>query len=333
MTYLTKYVKFLFLFFLTCSLSACNDEKISSSENTKRYNIVSVHFSEITSYERARNAFFNELKKHGYSEKNVTFHLKNADGDRNKLIEILDEVALSNEYDILMSSGTVVTRLLMQKKQEEKPLVFSYVEDPINTKIVFNPQNPENNVTGVAIPMHYTRLIDIARKLTPNMQKIAILNENIEFSTANIVENTKLYLSSLKIDAKEIFVKNKDFFNTLTKEDFEDVDCVFIPNSNFLLAHMETIVKIANEAKIPVYTGTSRTVKRGALASVSVSVEEIGEVAARFVANIIDGKEVKDLPIYVTPSRIITINEDVVKSLNITIPDTIPPYTSVKFGN
>ncbi len=317
-----KFIIYSFLPLLLLSLTAC-DNGNSVQENTKKYNVALVQFNNISEFAEVRSAFLKKMRNSGYNEKNFIIHEKNAEENHEKFNDIIKEVTESENYDLILSMGTHVTKALVDAKEQEDPLFFMLVTDPKATNITKNALEPNDNITGSAAPLHVIRIVDLARNLIPNLKKAIIFNENIEPQTTHAVNSIEFYFQSLKIDYEEILIENHEDFKKFNQDTLKNIDAVFIPNSAFLSSRIDYIIDITHKAKVPLICTNKTVIQKGCLATVAVDNKEVGEKTAELVLDYINGKEIKDLPIYITPSRNTIINQDVAELFNITIPDII----------
>lgn len=101
----------------------------------------------------------------------------------------------------------------------------------------------------------------------------------------------------------------------------QGVQAIYMPTDNVVASAMPNLVKITDEAKIPVFPGEDNIVKIGGLATYSVDYYQLGFQAGLMGAKILSGEaKVSDMPIESQKEFKLVINEDVAKRLGITIP-------------
>jgi putative ABC transport system substrate-binding protein len=72
-------------------------------------------------------------------------------------------------------------------------------------------------------------------------------------------------------------------------------DAVYIPNDTTVVAALEAIVKVGQQTHLPVFTGETRGVQRGAIASLSYNYTDVGLVAAGLVERVLKGEKPADI--------------------------------------
>ena len=92
-----------------------------------------------------------------------------------------------------------------------------------------------------------------------------------------------------------------------------------ISNDNTALSGLQSIIKAANLQKIPVFVSDTDAVKLGALAALGPNQYEIGVQTGNIIANILNGKDMKKMPIEYPKNTELFINLDAAKILGIEV--------------
>ena len=80
---------------------------------------------------------------------------------------------------------------------------------------------------------------------------------------------------------------------------------------------------ITNPAGLPVIVGETGMVNGGGLASVAIDYTDLGKLTGKMAAQIIEGADIKTMPIQYAENPELVINETAAAELGITIPDDI----------
>ena len=92
-------------------------------------------------------------------------------------------------------------------------------------------------------------------------------------------------------------------------EMLREVDAVYVGLDSLVAENLEVLLKAAMEAGKPVFAGDSGSVKRGAIAAVSVSMQDVGKIAGGMAADVLDGKPVAKMPIWSVSSGEKVVNK------------------------
>ena len=99
------------------------------------------------------------------------------------------------------------------------------------------------------------------------------------------------------------------------------VDAIYIPIDSTVQSALAQVVEAANEAGIPVYGSDPVMVKSGALACVSVSNTQLGERSAEMAYDILNGKDVSEVPAEAMSDFQYVCSRAAADALNITLPE------------
>ena len=105
------------------------------------------------------------------------------------------------------------------------------------------------------------------------------------------------------------------------------VDAIYVPNDTTVVAALETVVKIGKETKTPVFTGETRGVGRGAVASVGLNYTQVGMLAGYMVAEVLNGKKPGDIDAVIAyekvPDNDVVVNKASAEAMGVTLPESV----------
>ena len=226
------------------------------------------------------------LKEAGYKGDKVQITLLNAEGDQSK-IQTMSKQLVNDKNDVVIG------------------------------------KHPEGNVTGTSNQVPIKQTVELVKSLTPNAKTIGILYASSEDNSKSQVESFKKYAEQDGLNVVEYAVPSTNEINTTMSVMTGKVDAIWTPQDNTIASSFSTVISLANQAKIPVYTTVDTMVKEGGLASVAQNQYELGKATARSAIKVLKGKKVKDIPVDVIDDGTPTLNLKVARDLNITIPDDV----------
>ncbi len=322
-----KIVNYSLLFLFLLFLSACSDEKIVEEVSTpKKYKVGFIEYNNIPAFQKMRDGLFDTLKEHGYDESNMDIHFENAEADLEKLNAIAKESRTAN-YDFIISITTPAVQAIMAIDElvtEKTPLFFMAVANPLFANVTTNMQKPNKNATGVANPIASNDIIKLARQLTPEAKTFGIIYNEKEIHSYNTAKSTENYLKTFpNLGYETILLASEEDLKNNLPEFLTKIDALFIPNDTFFQSKIKLISSMTNERSIPIYCCADTAVEGGALATVAMENYEVGTITAGLIIEYLKGKKIEEIPIVIAPSEYVTINQDVVDFLDITIPDSI----------
>jgi len=228
--------------------------------------------------------------------------------------------------DVIVSI-TTPTSQAMAAATRDIPIVFATVTDPVKAKLITQYKHPGGNITGVSDAAPIAEQLKLFRELVPNLKKIGfVYNPGLDSSKATLgwmQEQTK----PLGIEVVESPAPTTNEVIPAARKLVGKVDAIYVPNDTTVVAALETIVKIGQETKTPVFTGETRGVERGAVASLGLNYTEVGRLAGHMVAEILGGKKPGDIDAIIAykklPTFNVVLNKKSAEAMGVKIPDAV----------
>jgi putative ABC transport system substrate-binding protein len=101
------------------------------------------------------------------------------------------------------------------------------------------------------------------------------------------------------------------------------VDALYIPPDNIVTTQMETIVRMALDAKIPLMAPTEGGVKQGALLSYAADYQELAVFAADMAHKVFQGEKPADIPVEYPVKPKLTVNLKTSRAIGLHISPTL----------
>ncbi len=256
-----------------------------------------------------------------------------------KPVNILQESANSNlalanqisknfndkRVNVLVAVGTISAQASKSATRISAiPVVFSSVTSPEQSGLLNNLQSPELNITGVSNMMDHSKQLENFKLIFPEMVRIGVIYNPGEANSNTNLQLIKKAASNLNIDIIEGAV-NKTNDSPITTEYLikkRGVDVILIDGDNTALSSLPSIIKIAKKLYIPVLSTDNDTIKLGVSATVGCNQYELGLQTGQMIIDLLNGKEIKDIPV-AYPNHLQThINEKSLKDIGIKVPDS-----------
>ncbi|MDR3156795.1 MAG: ABC transporter substrate-binding protein [Lactobacillales bacterium] len=262
------------------------------------------------------------LADSGFKEnKNVKIILRNPQADQSKL-KTMSEELIGNDSDVLVGIATPAAQALANQTKDI-PIVLGAITDPVTAKLVKDEKKPGGNITGVSDKSPVSSQVLLVKKLLPKVRTVGILYSSSEDSSKSQVEEVKHTAKKQGIFVKEYAVASTNDINSVVNMAAQEVDCIYIPNDNTIASVMPTVVKIADDHKIPVIPVADTMVKEGGLATIALNQYELGVQTGRMVSQILKGKKPATMPIFSFKTGKVVINTKQTKKLGIEIPEDV----------
>jgi putative ABC transport system substrate-binding protein len=222
---------------------------------------------------------------------------------------------------------TTATAQAMASATQTIPIVFATVIDPVRAKLITRYQAPGGNITGVSDAPPLPAQLKLIREIVPNLKTIGyIYNPGLDSSKATL-DHLRDEAKAAGITIVEAAAPTTNEVIPATKKLVGNVDAIYVPNDTTVVAALETVVKVGQDTKIPVFTGETRGVERGAIASVGLNYTEVGRLAGHMVAEVLKGKKPGDIDAVIAyekmPNFAVVVNKGAAAAMGVTIPEDV----------
>ncbi|WP_162011812.1 tryptophan ABC transporter substrate-binding protein [Streptococcus sp. S784/96/1] len=256
----------------------------------------------------------------GYDRTTVQLTQLNAEADQSKIKTMSDQLVKSN--DLVIGIATPAAQGLANATTDI-PVVMGAISDPVGAKLVTDLQKPEGNVTGTSNIVPVKQTVDLIGKLTPNVKKIGVLYASSEDNSISQVKEFRKSAQEQGVEIIEFAVPSSNDITATMGIVVDKVDAIFVPQDNTIASAFPTVIGVANEAKLPVYSSVDTMVAQGSLAAISQSQYELGRETAKIAAKLLAGQEVKNVPVAIIDTGKPLVNPKAAELLGITLPKEI----------
>lgn len=300
--------------------SAVSTEGLRAPKNGKQYKVGVILMIENGAFTDMRDGFEQEMRDKGFTEDQMTFDYKCAQGDATNLQTIAQSMS-DGSYDLVCTVATPPTQAMVNLGSDT-PVIFVAVSAPVAAGVITDMDKPDKNATGTsnAIPME--GIFGLSEKYTPDAKKFGFLYCTSEVNSVNTVNEAKKYCDANGYTYVEKTVTNSSEVQQAAQSLAGSVDALFIPNDSVVQSAMSLVSQVARDAKIPIYASSATTVASGAFATVAISDTGIGRISADKAIQYLQGTDIADIPAEVVPADQTVINEDTMKALGLNVTDS-----------
>ncbi len=264
------------------------------------------------------------LKQKGYEEgKNLEIRIESAQADPRLAQQIASKYVNQNP-DVVVAVGTLTAQTFAKAAAAGNvKLVFSSVTDPLKSDLVKTLQSPGNNTTGVSNYVELTPQLTLFLKLQPNLKRLGFLYNRGEANSVILKEKLEELCPKFNITlVEQTITKTADVAQNATKL-AQNVDAIFISNDSTALGSLSSVIKAANEAKIPLYVSDTDAVELGATAALGPNQRDIGLQTGFVIAKILDGNDIAEQQVQFPDKTDLYLNKDAAMRAGITIPQEL----------
>lgn len=273
-----------------------------------------------TSLNTIRDSFMNEMIAMGYPKECMDF--QNAANDSSYLNSIMQKFNGDNK-DVIVAIATP-TAQAAANYAKERSVVFSAVSDPIQAGLLTSLEKPDKGITGTSDEIQVDQILELALTVKPKIKTLGFMYNPSEANSVSNLEKAKAFCAKKNIKVIESAVTTISDVQTNAQVLVTKVDAIFAPNDNTVASAMSALANEANKAKVPVFVGADSMVMDGGFATVGIDYEELGKATAHMVDDLLNGKSAAEIPVKVFKDDLnIYVNEKVLNTLGITLPDSV----------
>jgi putative ABC transport system substrate-binding protein len=317
-----------------CTAGADGDTSTAGEEaenQAAKKKIGIVQIVEHPSLNTIREALISRLEEKGFKDgAAVSIDYQNAQGDQTNLKTICQKF-VNNRYDLIVAIATQSAQAVVGETKDI-PVLFSACTDPLGSGLVESMEKPGKNVTGTSDAVSAEKIMELARRITPEIQKIGALYNSSETNSIAVINDLKEYAQKNGLTVVEATVTNSSEVQQAAQSLVGKVDAIFSPIDNTVASAMPVVAQVANRAKVPVYVGADSMVADGGLATYGINYTVLGQETAEMAIEILKGANPGDLAVKSMTEMDIYVNKDTAAAIGITIPEGVLQEAVQVFG-
>lgn len=254
-------------------------------------------------------------------EHNVVFDIDydNCNADPTVLTQIIADFIV-DDVDLMVGVATpVAVQMQADTADNQIPVVFSAVSDPVSAGLVDSLDAPGSNLTGTSDYLDTAAIMNLIFAAHPDADKIGLLYDQGQDSSTTPIAAAKDYLDSKGVAYVECTGTTVDEVMLAAEALVSNgVDAVFTPTDNTIMTAELSIYETLAEAGIPHYTGADSFALNGAFLGYGVDYANLGVETAEMVADIlINGADPASTPVRTFDNGTATVNTEICEALGL----------------
>lgn len=306
---------------VTSDAAAATAEAASATDASGTvYKVGIVQYVDDASLNQIESNIEKELDAKG-AELGVTFsyadYTFNGQADSTVLNQIATEL-VEDQVDIIIPIATP-TAMIMQSATEDNqiPVVFSAVTDPVSAGLVASMDAPGANITGTSDVLDTDAVLNIMMAVNPDTKKLGLLYDKGQDSSTAAIAAAKAFAQEKGIEVVEkTGTTNDEVALAADALVAEQVDAVFTPTDNTIMTAELSIFEKFTEAKIPHYCGADSFALNGAFLGYGVNYADLGTLTADMVVDIlVNGQKPAETAVRTLDNGIATVNTETAEAI------------------
>jgi putative ABC transport system substrate-binding protein len=205
------------------------------------------------------------------------------------------------------------------------PIVFVHIYDPVVGGYVKSLAKPGGNLTGVLSNLGLIgKRLELLKEIDPRLENVLVLSDRTDPYAANEVALARKAAAGVGVKLVERDAHSEsDLRRVFADLKPGQVGAVIVASPDLQTNHPRLIIKLSNDARLPVAGHREAWVEWGALVSYSSDFPSAGPKAARYIDKIFKGANPGDLPVEQVSEIVIKVNEQRARELGLTIPQSV----------
>lgn len=322
---LMKIAAVICMFAMLLGLAACGGEtkapasgvesssKASGENAGKSYKVAIVKQMDHASLDEIADAVAARLDELA-DEKGVeiSYEMYSGQNDQSVLQQIGSQV-IADKVDAIIPIATLAAQVMTVAAEDTKtPVIYAAISDPEAAELT-----DIEYVTGTSDALNTAFICDMMLMENESVKKVGLLYSASEPNSAKPIADAKAYLNSKGIDCVEKTANTNDEVIAASAALIaENVDAIFTPTDNVIMAAELAIYEDLAAAGIPHYTGADSFVRNGAFATCGVNYTQLGRKTGELALDAMStGMEALE-DYYLMDGGIITVNTETAEALN-----------------
>ena len=286
------------------------------------YKVGIVQYVDDASLNQIEKAIEAELDAKG-AELGVTFdyadYTYNGQADSSTLNQIAADL-VAEGVDVIIPIATPAAMIMQNATEDNQiPVVFSAVSDPVGAGLVADVKAPGANITGTSDAIDVAQIMDFITAANPDTAKIGLLYDKSQDSSTSAIQAAKDYCDEHGISyVEKTGTTTGEIQAAADSLVAEKVDAIFTPQDNTVMTAELAIFEKFADAGIPHYTSADSFALNGAFLGYGVNYETLGTKTADMVADILaNGADPATTPVETLDSGIVTVNTEIAEKVGI----------------
>lgn len=268
-----------------------------------------------------RDGIKEGLAKAGFDSDKIEFVYESAQGQPATAAQIARQF-VGDDVTVIVPISTPSAQAAVAATKDI-PIVFTAVTDPLGAQLVTSLEKPGGNVTGLSDLSPLQDHIDLMKEITPNVANLGVIYNPGEPNSVSLVEVLKDLAGSSGLTIVESPATKSADAQQAARALVGKADAIYVPTDNTIVSALEGVIAVAEENDIPLYSGDTESVTRGAMATLGFDYHDIGLQTAEVIVRILNGEEPGEIAVINATGTDLFVNPGAAERMGVTVPDAV----------
>ena len=269
-----------------------------------------------------RDGVQDALKQAGYeSGKNLKWQYQSAQGNTGTAAQIARKF-VGDRPDAIVAIATPSAQSVVAATKDV-PVVYSAVTDPVAAQLVPSMEASGTNVTGVSDLLALDKQIELIKKVVPGAKRVGMVYNPGEANSVVVVKQLQELLPKAGMTLVEAAAPRTVDVASAARSLIGKVDVIYTNTDNNVVSAYESLVKVGNDAKIPLVASDTDSVKRGAIAALGIDYHDLGVQTGKIVVRILKGEKPGAIPSETSSNLRLFVNPGAAAKQGVSLSDAL----------
>ncbi|MGL4668085.1 MAG: ABC transporter substrate-binding protein [Saezia sp.] len=295
---------------------------LSTSALAQQRSVAVTAITDHPSLDAVRDGVKEVLAEAGYVEgKNLRWQYQSAQGNTAIAAQIARKFA-GDKPDAIVAISTPSAQTMMSAT-DSIPLIFTAVTDPVAAKLTSSWEPSGTNVTGVSDMLEVKPQIELILRVMPHVKRIGMVYNPAEANSVAVIKTLEELLPQYGLKLVTAAAPRTVDVGSAGRSLIGKVDVFFVNTDNNVVSAVESLIKVAQDSKIPVFAADGQVVIRGAVAAVGIDYKDIGRQAGLIILRIFNGEKPGDIAPQVMENPLLYVNPNAAKAQGLTFSEDL----------
>lgn len=222
--------------------------------------------------------------------------------------------------DLIIAISTPSAQTAMSATSDI-PVVFAAVTDPLSAGLVDAYDTPGRNLTGSSDMTPIDQHMTLIKRIVPGVETIGVIYNGGEANSVAQVEVVKTEAETAGLSVEEATATQSSAVLDAARSLVGKVDAIYIPTDSTVVSAIEAVVRVGQEADLPVIAADTGSVERGAIAALGFDYHDIGTAAGELAVQILNGADPATLPVAFVDRLELYVNPASAREMGVTLPE------------
>jgi len=309
---------------MAASFAACGEKKEAAETGEKLYKIGICNYVDDASLNQIVENIQLQLEA---KSKELGFKYEvdydNCNADSAVLNQIISNF-IADKVDLMIGVATPVV-MAMQAATEDNniPVIFAAVSDPVGCDIVESLNAPGANISGTSDYLDTTAVMNLITAINKDIDKVALFYDLGQDASKTAIDQAKKILKEKNI-AYNDFTASNTSEAVLAAQAIIDggYKAVFTPQDNTIMTAELSVYEMFSQAGVMHFGGADSFALNGAFIGYGVDYINLGKETANMAVEVlVGGKDIATTAVKTFDNGIAVVNEDFCKENSISFDD------------